>query len=343
MQITAQELATLIGGKVEGDPTVTIYGPSKIEEGLPGTVSFLANPKYEPFIYDSKASVILVEKDFEPSKPISATLIRVEQVYEKVAMLLNKFGDLQQEEKKAEIHPSAVVHDSAEVDGSVSLGANSVVEKAVKIGSGTTIYPQVYLGSNVAVGKNCIIYPGVKIYKDCKIGDGCILHSNCVIGSDGFGFAPQADGSYKKIAQLGNVILEDQVEIGSNAVVDRATMGSTVIKKGVKLDNLVQIAHNVVIGEDTVIAAQTGIAGSTKIGKRVMMGGQVGVAGHIQVADNVKVQAQAGINSSVKEKGKAMFGSPAFAYRDFLRSYSIFKKLPELAERLRNVEKENNK
>lgn len=343
MQITAQELANLIGGNIEGDPTIVIHGPSKIEEGMPGTVSFLANPKYEPYIYDSKASVILVEKDFEPSKPITATLIRVEHVYEKVAMLLNKFGDLQQEEKQAEVHPSAVVDSSANVHVSVALGANSVVEKNVQIGADTFIYPQVYLGSNVEIGKGCIIYPGVKIYKDCKIGDGCILHSNCVVGSDGFGFAPQSDGSYKKIAQLGNVVLGDHVEIGANAVVDRATMGSTIIKNGVKLDNLVQIAHNVVIDEHTVIAAQSGIAGSTKIGKRVMMGGQVGVAGHIQVADDVKVQAQAGINSSVKEKGVAMFGSPAFAYREFLRSYSIFKKLPSLADRLRNLEKENNK
>jgi len=343
MQITAQELAALIDGKVEGDPTISIHGPSKIEEGQPGTVSFLANQKYESYIYTSKASVILVEKDFQPAGEIHATLIRVENVYEKVAMLLNKFGELQGEEKVAEIHSSAVIDESVQMDDSVSIGANTVLEKNVVIGKDTVVYPQVYIGSNVKIGSNCIIYPGVKIYKDCEIGSGCILHSNCVIGSDGFGFAPQSDGSYKKIAQLGNVILKDRVDVGSNAVIDRATMGSTVIEEGVKLDNLVQIAHNVVVGADTVIAAQSGIAGSTKIGKRVMMGGQVGIAGHLQVADEVKIQAQAGINSSVKEKGKAMFGTPAFAYRDFLRSYSIFKKLPALADRLRKIEKENNK
>jgi UDP-3-O-[3-hydroxymyristoyl] glucosamine N-acyltransferase len=343
MQITAQDLATLIGGKIEGDPSILIFGPSKIEEGKPGTVSFLANPKYESYIYTSKASVILVESDFNPTKEIAATLIRVENVYEKVALLLNKFGDLQKEAVKFEIHASAVVDESAQIGDSVSVGANVVIEKDASLGEKTVVYPQVYIGSNVKIGAGTIIYPGVKIYKDCVIGANCILHSNCVIGSDGFGFAPQADGSYEKIAQLGNVLIEDAVEIGANAVVDRATMGSTIIKKGVKLDNLVQIAHNVVVGEDTVIAAQSGIAGSTKIGKRVMMGGQVGVAGHIQVADEVKVQAQAGINSSIKEKGKAMFGTPAFAYRDFLRSYSIFKKLPALADRLRKLEKENNK
>lgn len=337
MQITAQELAALIGGVVEGDSTVLINGPSKIEEGIPGTVSFLANMKYEPFIYSSKASVILVEKDFQPSNPIAATLIRVENVYEKVAMLLNKFGDIQQEQPTLEIHASAVIAASAHVQADVSIGANAVVESGAEIASGTVIHPQVYIGSNVKIGKDCVLYPGVKIYKDCVIGDACILHSNAVIGSDGFGFAPQADGSYKKIAQLGNVVLESNVEIGSNAVVDRATMGSTVLKRGVKIDNLVQIAHNVVIGEDTVIAAQTGIAGSTKVGKQVMMGGQVGIAGHLTIEDQVKIQAQAGINSNI-EAGKAVYGSPAFGYRDFLKSYALFRKLPFLAERIKSLE-----
>ena len=341
MQITAKELAYLIEGQIEGNPDVKISAPSKIEEGIPGTVSFLANPKYEPYIYTSKASVILVERDFEASKPISATLIRVENVYEKVALLLNKFGDLQEEKASGGIHSSAVVSDGAEVDSSVRVSANVVIEDGVRVGANTILYPQVYLGKNVQVGDNCIVYPGVKIYKDCVIGSSCILHSNSVIGSDGFGFAPQQDGSYKKIAQLGNVVLADHVEIGANAVIDRATMGSTVVEEGVKLDNLVQVAHNVRIGSHTVIAAQTGIAGSTKIGSRVMMGGQVGVAGHIEVADQVKVQAQSGVNSSVKEKGSTLFGYPAIGYRDYLRSFAIFKKLPEILSRLSKLEKEN--
>ena len=325
MQITAQELATLIGGKVEGDPTIIIHGPSKIEEGLPGTVSFLANPKYEPFIYDSKASVILVEKDFEPSKPISATLIRVEQVYEKVAMLLNKFGDLQQEEKKAEIHPSAVVHESAEVDGSVSLGANTVVEKSVRIGAGTTVYPQVYLGSNVEVGKNCIIYPGVKIYKDCKIGDGCILHSNCVIGSDGFGFAPAKSG-YEKIEQLGKLIIGSNVEIGAGCTIDRGAIENTEIHDGVKLDNNIHIAHNVILGANSAIAASCAIAGSSVIGKNFQMGGLSGVLGHLNIADNVTVGAHTLITKNITKSGNYIGIMPAQEHKDWTRSSIFIKK-----------------
>lgn len=310
MQISARQLADLLGGTLEGNPDVLVHAPSKIEEGKPGTISFLGNLKYESYAYETEASVLLIPNDFKPAQPIQATLIRVADVYASIALLLEKFG-AQQAPKHTGIHEGASVHPTAQIGDQVSIGVFSVVDAGAVIGAGTVIHPQVYIGANVIVGENVTIYPGVKIYRDCHIGHQCILHSNAIIGSDGFGFAPQEDGSYKKIPQLGNVLLEDAVEVGSNTVIDRATMGSTIIRKGVKLDNLIQIAHNVEIDENTVVAAQAGIAGSTKVGKGVQLGGQVGLVGHIRIADGTRIQAQSGVNKSIRKEGTAIYGSPA--------------------------------
>lgn len=339
MIITAEELSKILSGSVEGDPNVKVDRPSKIEEGGEGTISFLANPKYESYAYTTTASIILVSKDFQPAKPISATLIRVEDVYACVALLLDKFGnkvDVNQEG----ISDQAFVHPDAKIGNNISIGLFSIIEKGADVGSNATIYPQVYIGRNVKIGKNVVLHPGVKIYHDCIIGDNCIIHSNVVIGSDGFGFAPTEDGSFKKIPQLGNVILENNVEIGANTVVDRATMGHTIIKEGVKLDNLIQIAHNVEVGQNTVIAAQTGIAGSTKVGENCRIGGQVGIVGHINVANGTKVQAQSGIASNVKKEDTTLFGSPALSYSHYLRSYTGFKQLPDLIKKINALEKQ---
>lgn len=339
MIITAKELSAILSGSVEGDPNVKVDRPSKIEEGGSGTIAFLANPKYERYAYTTTASIILVSKDFKPAKPISATLIRVDDVYACVALLLDKFGN-KVEVSQEGISDQAFVHPDASIGNNVSIGLFSIIENGAEVGSNCTIYPQVYIGRNVKIGKNVILNPGVKIYHDSIIGDNCILHSNVVIGSDGFGFAPTEDGSFKKIPQLGNVILEEAVEIGANTVIDRATMGSTIIKAGVKLDNLIQIAHNVEVGSNTVIAAQTGIAGSTKVGENCMIGGQVGIVGHITVADGTKVQAQSGIASKVKKENTSLFGSPAIPYSNFLRSYTGFKQLPELMKKINALEKQ---
>ena len=339
MIITAKELSKILSGSVEGDPNVKVDRPSKIEEGGKGTISFLANPKYESYAYTTTASIILVSKEFKPAKPISATLIRVDDVYSCVALLLDKFGN-KVEVSQEGISDQAFVHPDANIGNNVSIGLFSIIENGATVGSNCTIYPQVYIGRNVKMGKNVTLHPGVKIYHDCVIGDNCILHSNVVIGSDGFGFAPTEDGSFKKIPQLGNVILESEVEIGANTVVDRATIGTTIIKKGVKLDNLIQIAHNVEVGQNTVIAAQTGIAGSTKVGENCMIGGQVGIVGHITVANGTKVQAQSGIASKVKTENTSLFGSPAIPYGSYLRSYTGFKQLPDLIKKINDLEKQ---
>ncbi len=338
MQISAKAIADLLGGKIEGNPDVLIHGPSKIEEGQVGTISFLANPKYEHHAYSTKASVLLVSKDFVPKAPVYATLIRVDDVYASVAALLRQFGD--QKPNFQGIDKDAFVEDTAEVHAEVAIGKFSIIGKNAKVGQGTIIYPQVYIDEGVVIGANCILYPGVKIYKGCQLGDDCILHANVVIGSDGFGFAPKPDGSFEKIPQLGNVIVESKVEIGANTVIDRATMGSTIIKAGAKLDNLIQIAHNVEVGENTAIAAQAGIAGSTKIGKNCLIGGQAGFVGHIQIADGTKVQAQSGINKSIKKENTAIYGSPALAYNDFLRSYAVFRNLPDLSKQIKALQEE---
>jgi len=342
MQISAKELAHLLNGTIEGNPDVQVHAPSKIEEGQAGTISFLANPKYETYAYTTKASILLVSRDFEPSQAIEATLIRVDDVYASITFLLEQFGN-QQGQKPEGIHENAFVHASAKLGDEVSVGIYAVIENEVAIGEGTVVYPQVFIGKNVKIGKHVRLYPGVKIYQDCVIGDHCIIHSNAIIGSDGFGFMPQDDGSYKKIPQLGNVLLEEQVEVGANTVIDRATMGSTIIRKGVKLDNLIQIAHNVEIDQNTVIAAQAGIAGSTKVGKGVQIGGQVGLVGHIQVADGTRIQAQSGVNKSIKKENSALYGSPALNYNDYLRAYAVYRKLPTLLKRIEALEKEVKK
>ncbi|MEO1263055.1 MAG: UDP-3-O-(3-hydroxymyristoyl)glucosamine N-acyltransferase [Bacteroidota bacterium] len=341
MQITANEIAHLLGGEIEGDGTVLVDRPGKIEEGGEGTLTFLGNPKYEDYAYSVSSAVLLANKNFQPTAPVAAkALIRVEDVYNAVRLLLQKFG--QQEQASGKVSEQASLHTSVELGKEVSVGTFCVLEEGAKVGDGSVLYPQVFLGKNVEVGKNCIIYPGVKIYHSCKIGDRCILHSNVVIGGDGFGFAPQPDGSYEKIPQIGNVIIEDQVEIGANTTIDRATLGSTIIKKGVKLDNLIMVAHNVEVGENTVIAAQAGVAGSTKIGQQCRIGGQAGFVGHIEVAAGTQVQAQSGVAAPVKEPNTALYGSPAISYKNYLKSYAVFKKLPDLYKKINQLEKKLN-
>lgn len=338
MQISAKELGLLLNGTIEGDASVLVSGPSKIEEGIDGTISFLANPKYEQYVYTTKSSILLVSRDFKPEKPLNPTLIRVDNVYTSVAQLLDKFqGDIP---KMEGISEESFIHDEAVVCKGVSIGRYTIIQKGTKIGAGSTIYPQVFVGENVEIGEGVTLYPGVKILYGCKIGNNCIIHANAVIGSDGFGFAPQDDGTYKKIPQLGNVVLEDDVEIGANTVIDRATMGSTIIHRGAKLDNLIQVAHNVEVGESTVIAAQAGVAGSTKIGKNALIGGQAGIVGHVEIADGTKVQAQSGINKSINKKGTAVYGSPALEYNNYLRSYAVFRRLPELQQKINELEKQ---
>jgi UDP-3-O-[3-hydroxymyristoyl] glucosamine N-acyltransferase len=336
MQITVAELGKLLNGEITGNPDTIISRVAKIEEGGHQALSFLANPKYEQYLYTTTSSAVIVNRNFTPSSPVSAALIRVDDAYASFTFLLEKFGGGVSD--KQGIDERAVVSALAKTGKNVWVGALTVIENQAEIGEGTKLFPQVYIGEGVKIGSNCIIYPGVKIYRECEIGSNCIIHSGTVIGSDGFGFAPLPDRSYKKIPQTGNVIIENDVEIGANCSIDRATMGSTVIRKGVKLDNLVQVAHNVEIGEHTVIAGQTGIAGSTKIGKHCIIAGQVGFVGHITVADGSVVGAQSGVSGSIKEPDKKWFSSPAFDYKDALRSSVYFKQLPEMEKRLKELE-----
>lgn len=335
MQITAGALAQMLSGSIEGDASILINRPSKIEEGQQGSICFFHNEKYESHLYSTKASAILVSKQFIPKKPISATLIKVEDVYSSVALLLEKFGDLSEGKKEPTISSHAIIDSSVSMDQSLSVGHFSIIESGVEIGEDCVIENQVYIGKNVKIGARCKIKSGAKILDHCVIGNDCTLHANVVLGSDGFGFAPQQDGSFKKVSQIGNVQIGNQVEIGAGTTIDRATMGSTIIEDGVKLDNLIQIAHNVRVGQNTVIAAQTGIAGSTKIGKNCKIGGQVGISGHIEIADGTQIQGQSGITSSVKKPNTFLFGYPAINYRDYIRSYAVFKKLPELYRQLK--------
>lgn len=338
--VSAAELAHLLDAKIEGDPNVRVHKPAKIEEGEPGAISFLGNPKYESYLYNCASSIVLVGLDFEPQAPVSATLLRVKDVYASLSFLLQHFQAAQAEAPAArQISPQAVIDPSAKVAEGAEVGALAYVGPNAVIEAGVKIYPQAYIGADVKIGAGSIIEPGVRILKGCQIGQNCIIHANSVIGSDGFGFAPQADGSYEKIPQLGIVILEDQVEVGANTVIDRATMGQTLIKQGVKLDNLIQIAHNVEIGRHTAVAAQAGIAGSTKVGENCLIGGQVGLVGHIQLAKGTKIQAQSGINKSVKKENQALFGSPALPYNDFLRSQAVFKQLPRLQKEVNALRK----
>jgi UDP-3-O-[3-hydroxymyristoyl] glucosamine N-acyltransferase len=328
MEVTAERIAQHFNGEIIGDPNVRVSSVAKIENGKTGNICFLANPKYEHYIYESKASIIIINKEFVPKKPISPTLIVVDNAYEAVASLLDLLNSLKKSLRSGKSFFSKCCKGSKRGAKSY-FGRYSYMGFDSSIGERTQVYEQVYIGNNVKIGNDVVLYPGVKIYDGCVIGDRCIIHSNVVIGSDGFGFAPTEDGSYKKIPQTGNVVIEDDVEIGANTVVDRSTMGSTIIRKGVKLDNLIQIAHNVEIGTNTVIAAQSGVAGSAKIGANCQLGGQVGVAGHITIADNTKVGAQSGIMGTIKKSGTIVMGYPAFDYKEYLRSYAIFRKLPQ--------------
>jgi len=339
MVFTAKQIAGILGGTIDGDADVKVSSFSKIEEGKPGTLTFLANLKYAAFIYSTNASVALVNNDFTPEKPlpVTLTLIRVPNAYMALATLMEVVN--QAKSAKRGIEQPVFIASSSPVDAeSIYVGAFAYIGENVKLGKNVSIYPQVFVGDNVEIGDNTTIYAGVKIYEGCRVGKNCIIHSGVVIGADGFGFAPDGD-RYKKIPQLGNVIIEDDVEIGANTTIDRAVMDSTIIRSGVKLDNLIQIAHNVEIGEDTVMAAQVGIAGSVKIGKHCMFGGQVGMAGHIQIADNVSFGAQAGIMSSIKEPA-TLLGSPAINAKNFMRSIAIFNKLPDVYRTIGQLQRE---
>jgi UDP-3-O-[3-hydroxymyristoyl] glucosamine N-acyltransferase len=338
MEFTASTIAGFLNGEIEGNPEIKVNTIAKIEEGHEGALSFLANPKYEHYIYQTKSSIVLVNKSFVPSASIGATLIRVENSYEAFASLLRLVD--QARPRKKGIHPSAIIESSAKIGSDVFIGPYAYIGENCIVGDGCSIYPHVYIGDSTILGINCTINPGVKIYHDCQIGEGCIIHAGSVIGSDGFGFAPQSDNEYMKIPQLGNVVLEDHVEIGANVTIDRATMGSTIIRKGVKLDNLIQIGHNVEVGENSVMAAQAGISGSTKIGRNCMFGGQVGLAGHLKIADGTKIGAQGGILGDVKEENTVIIGSPAIELKQFMRSSVIFKKLPEMKIKIDLLEKE---
>lgn len=340
MRITAAELAQSINATVEGDPSVVITQPAKIEEAGPGCITFLADAAYEHHIYGTKATAILVSRDFRPRQPVSPTLLRVDNVRETVLQLLSVYQQDEASRTRRAISASAAVEDSATLSEDVRVGKFSVVEEGASIGAGTVILDQVFVGPNVRIGARCVLYPGVRVLRDCVIGDDCVLHPNVVIGGDGFGFVPDEQNQYTKVPQVGNVVVGNRVEIGAGSTIDRATMGSTVIGDGVKLDNLVMIGHNVEIGENTVLAAQVGIAGSTKVGRNCRFGGQVGVVGHATIADGTQIQAQSGIATSVEEPNTALFGSPAIGYRDYIRSYSVFRKLPELYRTVARLEKQ---
>lgn len=337
MKITAGQIAALVNGKIEGNPDVIISTYSKIEEGKTGSLTFLANPKYTQHIYTTNASAVLVKDDFVPERPIETTLIRVADPYSTLATLLSMVSEMLRP-KKVGIEQPSFVSEGVEVPSDAYVGAFAYIGANVKIGKGVQIYPQAYIGDGVVIGDNTIVYSGAKVYYGCRIGNNCILHSGCVVGSDGFGFAPK-NGSFEKIAQIGIVELQDNVEIGANTTIDRATMGATVIKKGVKLDNLIQIAHNVEVGENTVMAAQVGIAGSTKIGKNNMFGGQVGIAGHITIGDYNEFGAQAGIPNSVGDKTR-LLGTPAINALDYARMQVHMKRLGQVFSDVKDIKKE---
>lgn len=338
MQFTAAQIAMMINGKVEGNADTAVASFGKIEEAQNGQLAFLANPKYEEYLYSTKASIIIVNETQELKQPIDATLIKVPDAYTAFATLLDKYQQIMRQQLTG-IQQPVYIAATAKVGENVFIGAFAYLGEHVIVADGAKIYPNVYLGDHVQVGSNTIIHPGVKIYHDCIIGANVSIHAGTVIGSDGFGFAPQADGTLKKVPQIGNVIIEDGVEIGANATIDRATIGSTLIKSGAKLDNLLQIAHNVEVGNNSVIAAQAGISGSTKIGNYVMIGGQVGIVGHIKIADGTKINAQSGVSKSIKNPNSAVTGSPAFDYTAALRSQVASRNLPALEKRVLELEK----
>lgn len=330
----------MLGGEIKGDGNAKINMLAKIQDAKSGQIAFLSNPKYENFIYTTQASAVIVGKDFVPKKEIASTLIVVADAYISFTVLLEEYHKMMSFQKSGIEEPS-FVGSKTTVGKNIYRGAFSYIGNNVKIGDNVKIYPHAYIGDGVEIGNNTILHPGTKLYSGTKLGNNCVIHSGTVIGSDGFGFAPQADGTYKTIPQLGNVVIEDNVTIGGNTVIDCATMfgDSTIIRKGVKLDNLIQIAHNVEIGKNTVIAAQTGVSGSSKIGENNILGGQVGIAGHLVIANNTGIGAQAGISKSIKEEGQRIIGSPAFNVGDYFKSYAVFKNLPDLNQRLRDLEK----
>ncbi len=338
MDFKVTDIAKFLNGEIVGNENISVSNVSKIEDGKPGTLAFLANLKYENFIYTTDASVVLVNKSFVPRDKINATLIKVDDAYQAFASLLELYTQAKASTKTGIENPS-FIHETAAIADNIFIGAFSYISKNAKVGSNTKIYPQVFIGENVTIGNDCIIYAGVKIYDDSVIGNRCILHSGTVIGSDGFGFAPLEDGTYKKIPQIGNAVLEDDVEIGANTTVDCGTMGSTIIKKGAKIDNLVQVAHNCEIGENTVIAAQSGMAGTSKVGKNCKFGGQVGLAGHLTIGDNVFIGAQSGIAKSVNSN-QIILGSPAIEIKDAIKAITVYKNLPKLREEVIQLQKE---
>ena len=340
MQFTALQVATLIKGKIEGDPDAKVSHVAKIEDAGEGSLSFIANPKYEEYIYSTNASVIIINEAMELRGMVKPVLIRVKDAYSSFALLLEKYNEIVARSGKKGIEQPSFVSKTASIGKDAYVGAFTYIGENVIIGDRVQVYPGCYIGDNVVINDDSKIFAGVKIYDSCSLGSRVVIHSGTIIGGDGFGFAPQKDGSYKKVPQIGNVIIEDDVEIGANTTIDRATMGSTIIRKGVKLDNLIQIAHNVEIGENTVIAAQSGISGSTKVGRNCIIGGQVGMVGHIQIADGTRINAQSGLSKSVTTANAALTGSPAFDYKSSLKSQAIFRNLPELQQRLLKLEEE---
>lgn len=337
MEFTALQIAQFLKGRVEGNQDIKVTSLCKIEEGKQGCLAFLSNPKYAKYIYETKASVVIINEDFHLEKSVEPTLIRVKDAYSSFASILELYN--QYKLQRSGISSLAFVNKEAKLGENVYLGEFAVVEKGAVVGNDTKIYPQVYVGENVKIGNNVTIFAGVKIYSDSVIGDNCIIHSGVVIGADGFGFAPLSDGTFRKIPQVGNVIIEENVEIGANTCVDRSTMGSTIVKKGTKLDNLCQIAHNVKIGQNTVMSALSGVAGSTSIGDNCFIGGQSGFANSLKVGDRVKVGAKTGVLQNVEDDAVVM-GNPSFALKDFLRSVTIYKRLPELEQRIRTLEQQ---
>ena len=336
MEFSAKQIAEFIQGTIVGDENATVHTFAKIEEGMPGAISFLSNPKYTHYIYDTQSSIVLVNRDFEPEKEIKATLIKVDNAYESLAKLLNLYE--MSKPKKTGIDPLAYIAPTAKIGENVYIAPFACVGDNAEIGDNTSLHPHATVGSGAKIGNNCILYPHATVYHDCRVGNDCTLHAGSVVGADGFGFAPSPEG-YEKIPQIGITILEDNVEIGANTCIDRATMGATVIRKGVKLDNLIQIAHNVEVGSHTVMASQVGVAGSTKIGEWCMFGGQVGVAGHITVGNRVNMGAQSGVNGSVKD-GKQLIGTPPIEFKNYFKSSAVFKKLPDMYLELASLKKE---
>jgi len=338
MVINAAQLCEILKGELVGDGGQKIHGPSQIDAGIPGTVSFLANPKYEDYAYTTGASVLIVSRHFQPKFPMTASMIRVDDVYGAMMTLLEKFGSNGMPEPG--ISDLAVIGSNFDGGRNIAIGAYTVIEKGVSLGHNTVLFPQVFVGHDAVIGEDVVIYPGVRIYPNTVIGDRCIIHSNAVIGCDGFGYKPDENGHYTKINHVGKVLLEDDVEIGANTVIDRGTLTVTRIGRGTKIDNLVQIAHNVSIGEDTVIAAQAGIAGSASVGNQARIGGQVGIAGHIHLANRIEIQAQSGVHTGKYPEGSRIFGYPAINYMDYLKSYAVFKQLPEYMKRIEELEKQ---